>query len=99
MSDDYEQMLEATAEASREWRARWPHCCSACGGWGGRTHYEHHPYGMTTATETLWEPCETCVLAGICPRCGAEGEADEDDGLVRCETCGWDENCEGDPGF
>lgn len=66
-------LIDAKASA---WRLRWPNYCRACGGWGGASFQQGHPYGATTAYETLFDPCDA-KDATVCHRCGYQG-FDED---------------------
>ena len=81
------------AEAARvepltaAWKARWPNHCPKCLGYGGHSFQQGHPYGSTTAYETLWDCCE-CIDNAKCPRCGHQH--DEDWNGESCTACGWD---------
>lgn len=70
------------------WLARWPGYCEECQGRGGRTiHYDPSPAGVALSPGWMseFEPCDECVGAGRCGRCGAPmTEADK-----ACAACGW----------
>ena len=76
------------------WAQRWPDHCHACRGWGGSTFYQSHPYGMGSASERMFEPCDDCSMLGKCARCGElgltnEDRGDESTGEGPCKFCGW----------
>jgi hypothetical protein len=87
-----EQELAARIEAeARAWKQKWPHHCTACGGHGGGTFRQGHPYGMGTAYEELWDPCEEGEPTK-CHRCGEHGLTADGDGP--CAKCGcYDDGC------
>lgn len=80
-----ERAVKIAAEAAA-WKAKWPGHCAACGGWGGSTFQQSHPYGMGSASETLFEPCDA-LPETQCHRCGEHGMQEGDDGP--CIFCGW----------
>jgi hypothetical protein len=87
--------------ASDEWRKRWPNHCTACAGWGGSTFRQSHPYGMGSATETLFESCEE-LPEDACHRCGAFDTMVKPEQEItkpieeKCVACGWSFD-DGDP--
>jgi hypothetical protein len=66
------QACDVATEHAQNWRRRWPGHCQHCGARGQIEFDQAHPYGATTATETLAEDCPQCLQAGRCPRCGKE---------------------------
>jgi hypothetical protein len=88
--------VEALAAAYRE---KWPARCPRCLGWGGSVFYQGHPYGSTTAYETLFDVCGECVESGRCPRCGTpswpEGQGVEEP----CPSCSWTYSEQGEPTY
>jgi hypothetical protein len=85
-ADEREEIdiAEYTRQANQAWRDRWPNHCRECGGWGGTTFQQSHPYGAGSAYETLWEGCEALEPA-ICHRCGKDG-LDRNPAKVRAGT-------------
>lgn len=73
------------------YRIKYPDYCKSCLGWGVVSFTQSHPYGSTTASETLSEPCETCVGNGLCPRCmkPVQCQPDYGDLVLPCPHCGW----------
>jgi hypothetical protein len=78
---------DARIAHNEAYESQWPNYCRRCGGWGGSTFDQGHPYGATTAYETLFEPCEFCTEDLICARCGEPGLGEDADGP--CKFCGW----------
>jgi hypothetical protein len=76
------------------WREKWPQHCKACHGWGGSSYTQSHPYGMGSAHETLFDPCEATERPETCHRCGLDGL--DADGNGPCKHCGWNYD-DGDP--
>ncbi len=94
-----EQIDEAACHAkvqqlAAEWREKWPQHCKACHGWGGSSYTQSHPYGMGSAHETLFDPCEATERPETCHRCGVDGL--DGDGNGPCKHCGWNYD-DGDP--
>lgn len=85
--EEMERYYAQAKEAQAAYRAQWPNHCKRCGGWGLLGWTEAHG-------ERFEEPCDDCVAAGLCPRCGAEGLDSENP--EPCPTCGWN-NDEGLP--
>lgn len=85
---DAQAVVEADAMRSAAWRAKWPHHCKACAGWGGVTFFQSHPYGMGSAHEAMFDPCEAAHSPAICHRCGEPGLTEDGEGP--CNACGWD---------
>ena len=82
-----DELREQIAARNAEWTRQWPKHCNKCGGWGVFTYEQGHPYGMTTAYETMTDPCD-CTADGRCARCGkADALGEECDGP--CKFCGW----------
>jgi len=81
------EAYEKTMQAAATWRARWPNHCKACGGWGGTTFNQTHPYGSTTTQEQIHDPCEATASVETCHRCGHDGL--DADGNGPCKHCGW----------
>ncbi|KVV40820.1 hypothetical protein WT27_12885 [Burkholderia territorii] len=79
--------VQEVATAAEVWRRRWPSHCTACGGWGGSTTRQSHPYGSGSAIELIPDPCEAHERVEICHRCGQDGLAEDGDGP--CAVCGW----------
>jgi ribosomal protein L37E len=88
---DHDQIMDEIAarltEQSAAWRARWPHACARCGGWGGRTRF----------SASRWEQddfdlCEALPEV-VCHRCGRPGL---NEGEGPCRHCGWNYD-DGDP--
>jgi len=82
------EIFEKTKQAAAEWVLKWPNHCKACGGWGGSTFLQSHPYGMGSASESLFEQCSAIEKYETCHRCGQDGLTE--DGNGPCRFCGWD---------
>jgi hypothetical protein len=83
-----------------EWRQRWPNHCAKCHGAGEFSWSESVPYGSTTASMPMADPCDECTYIGKCARCGEFGlRGSEDDGFEGpCKACGWNfDDCEPEP--
>lgn len=85
--EQYErEQADKISAAAKEWKARWPNHCHTCGGWGGSSFWQSHPYGMGSASEAVFEPCD--ALSELhCHRCGEPGLQEDTDGP--CMFCGW----------
>lgn len=73
----------------------WPNYCRSCSGWGVTTYRQSVPYGSTSASFDVADPCAACTNLGKCARCGLDGlsseeRGDGDTGTGPCEFCGWD---------
>ncbi len=82
----------AAEQAMNAYVAQWTNYCQHCQGAGVLTWQENQaPLGSGhTWLETLSEPCDNCVGAGRCPRCGGAAPASWDDGGEEpCPHCGW----------
>jgi len=82
----------AAEQAMNAYVAQWTNYCQHCQGAGVLTWQENQaPLGSGhTWLETLSEPCDNCVGAGRCPRCGGAAPASWDDGGEEpCPNCGW----------
>ncbi len=84
---DAQAVVEAEDMRAATWRAMWPNHCKACAGWGGATFFQSHPYGMGSAQEQMFDPCEAPSSAAICHRCGEAGLTEDGEGP--CKACGW----------
>jgi len=103
--DTYHRHLKAWDEKVSTYKAKWPHHCQECDGWGGATsYYDPSPAGISLAPGYMvdFDPCQECLEKNICPRCGehsemmvesAAGYYDE----FKCSKCGWSEEAEGIP--
>jgi len=105
----YVKSEEAAKKAIADYIEKWPGHCEDCQGWGGKvSYYDPSPAGVGLSPGSMqdFDPCPTCLDAGICPRCG-EKSADlvEEDyyDKFECSSCGWDDEKnndgmpEGDP--
>lgn len=73
---------------------QWPNHCRACDGRGIFTGSQSVPYGSTSASFDVSEPCGDCTEQGKCPRCGDDGltcedRGDNSTGDGPCQICGW----------
>lgn len=92
--------MEKARKEREDYITKWPNYCKSCNGWGGSTEYQTHPYGSTTASEPIFEPCSDCGAAHPrCPRCGEDAFLDEGihmnilNWLLEgepCPSCGYD---------
>lgn len=87
-NEDGEVSVEFQLQQNQEWLDKWPNHCPKCKGWGGKTFYEAHPYGSTTADEPMFDVCEELDDIHTCHRCGKDGL--DEDGNGPCNFCGWD---------
>lgn len=92
---DYLQSSAAFEKVVSDYIEAWPDYCKECSGWGGHTEsYDPSPAGVGLSSGGFpeYEPCETCVEAGKCPRCGEMSinliEDDRGD-YFRCSECDW----------
>jgi hypothetical protein len=83
----YESIYASVQADSAAWRARWPHACVKCGGWGGRTLFSNSLFEQDD-----FDVCEALPEA-ICHRCGKPGL---NEGEGPCKHCGWNYD-DGDP--
>jgi hypothetical protein len=88
VEEDEKALAAQIALAAVEWKAKWPNHCPACGGWGGITFHQSHPYGMGSASEQLFDECQAIENPTTCHRCGEDGL--NEDGEGPCKACGWD---------
>jgi DnaJ-class molecular chaperone len=88
------EVVEKIKKAAEEWRARWPNHCKACHGWGGKIFTQSHSYGMGSASEQIFEPCDATEKLETCHRCGELGLSEEAEGP--CKFCEWNYN-DGEP--
>lgn len=91
---EQEAVIDAeTRRRSDAWQEQWPNHCAACGGWGGSSYQQAHPYGSGVAHETLYDICEA-IDYDVCHRCGQVGLSEDGEGP--CSNCGWNYD-DGDP--
>ena len=90
----YNQYLIEYQAQMANFEQNFPDHCKQCGGWGGSyISYDPSPSGVSLGSGTMldWEPCEACLMKGICPICGhrhnnPEWMNHEGD---KCQNCGW----------
>ena len=84
-----EQCLEAQ-EKQRLYVEQWPDYCASC----AATGYLYDPgvryYADGSGQPPSYDPCE-CLSDLRCPRCAKEDLTEINDGVYRCDGCGWDE--------
>ena len=93
--NDFERAMADMASRMKDlnnaYKAKWPHHCQSCGGWGfvGSSVTDRHT-GIVDQ-----DPCDDCLEKMRCPSCSSQVNMVEREGCdyEECPTCEWDYLC------
>ena len=97
-TDDCWDAIEVQQAAIDAWKRQWPLHCQICHGEGGKSSsFDPSPAGVSLSPGSFYgfDPCESCVSWGRCPRCGHGDvgvgipEKSDPEPLETCPECGW----------